>query len=70
MPANVKIGQKWSVWLPTRRQWLLSTVIGRDDGKATLKYDIRYGLGAGCDEDSVEETTMLAASNRFRFLAP
>jgi len=70
MPANVKIGQKWSVWLPSRRQWLLTTVVGREAGTATLKYDTRYGLGAGFDEDRVEETTMIAASNRFRYLAP
>jgi len=68
MPTNVAIGQKWSVWLPSRRQWLLTTVINREDGRATLKYDSRYGLGSGYDEERAEEATMLAASNLFHFV--
>jgi hypothetical protein len=68
MPASVAIGQKWSVWLPSRRQWLLSTVVNREDGRATLKYDSRYELGAGHDEENAEEATMLTTSNLFRFV--
>ena len=68
MPASVAIGQKWSVWLPSRRQWLLTTVIDRKDGQATLKYDGRYGLAAGYEEQKAEEATMLAASSLFRFV--
>ena len=68
MPMSVAIGQKWSVWLPSRRQWLLTTVIGREDGQATLKYDIRYGMDAGYEEKRADEATMLAASSLFRFV--
>jgi len=68
MPTSVAIDQKWSVWLPSRRQWLLTTVIRRENGQATLKYDSRYGLGAGYDEERADEVTMLTASNLFRFV--
>lgn len=69
MPTTVMIGQKWSIWLPSRRQWLITTVIGRADGLATLKYDSRYEIGAGYDEERADEDTMLTASNLFRFIA-
>jgi len=68
MPTSVAIDQKWSVWLPSRRQWLLTTVIRRENGQATLKYDSRYGLGAGYDEERADEAAMLATSNLFRFV--
>ena len=68
MPTNVTIGQKWSVWAPSRRQWLLTTVIGRECGQATLKYDIRYGMGAGDDEQMADEAAMLTAPSLFRFV--
>jgi hypothetical protein len=68
MPMNVTIGQKWSVWAPSRRQWLLSTVIGRENGQATLKYDIRYGMGADDEEQRADEAAMLTESNLFRFV--
>lgn len=70
MATNVTVGQKWSVWVPGRRQWLLSTVTSRKDGEATLKYDIGYAMGAGDDEKRVDEATMLTASNLFRFVEP
>jgi hypothetical protein len=68
MPTNVTIGQKWSVWVAGRQQWLLMTVIGREDGRATLKYDVRYGMTAGDDEKRADEDTMLATSNLYRFV--
>ena len=68
MPENVTIGQKWSAWVPSRRQWLLTTVTGLENGQAILKYDSRYGLGAGYDEERADESTMLSTANRFRFV--
>ena len=68
MPAEVKIGQHWSAWVPGRRQWLLTTVIRRDMGEATLKFDPRYGVGHGYDEQRADESTMLSAPNLFRFV--
>jgi hypothetical protein len=68
MATSVAIGQKWSVWLPSRRQWLLATVIRREPGHAILKYDTRYGIAAGYDEEKADEDTMLTASNLFRFV--
>jgi hypothetical protein len=70
MPTSIAIGQKWSVWLPGRQQWLLTTVIGREGGQATLKYDSRYGISASDDEQRADEATMLAASSLFRFIKP
>ena len=68
MPTNVAIGQKWSVWLPGRQQRLLTTVISREGGHATLKYDSRYGISPSDDEQRADEATMLAATNLFRFI--
>jgi hypothetical protein len=68
MPSNVAIGQKWSAWLPSRRQWLLTTVISREGGQATLKYDSRYEVSSGDDEQRVDEATMLTASSLFQFI--
>jgi len=70
MPSEVKIGQKWATWVPGRHQWLLATVILSDGGKATLKYDTRYGIGRGHDEHMADESTMLTHTNLFRFVEP
>jgi hypothetical protein len=68
MPSTVEIGQTWSAWIPGRRQWLLVTVIRRNNGEAILKFDPRYGAGRGYDEQRADEVTMLSASNLFRFV--
>jgi hypothetical protein len=68
MRATVELGQNWSIWVPGRRQWLLGKVIGRADGQVTLKYDARYFLGKGYDEERVDEHTMLTATNLFRLV--
>ncbi|MES2294093.1 MAG: hypothetical protein V4527_12400 [Pseudomonadota bacterium] len=68
MPPEVKIGQHWSIWVPGRRQWLLTTVIKSKAGEAVLKYDPRYGMGLGYDEQKADEGTMLTASNLFRYI--
>ena len=67
-PQSVKIGQHWSTWVPGRQQWLLATVVRRADGRATLKYDPRYGIGPKSDEQGADESTMLSATNLFRLL--
>jgi hypothetical protein len=68
MPTDVKIGQSWSIWVPGRRQWLLATVIRRENGQATLAYDHRYGIAKGSDHQQADESTMLAAPNLFRLV--
>ena len=68
MPATVEIGQNWSTWVPSRRQWLLTKVIRRADGQATLQYDSRYKLGKGYDEQQADEASMLTMPNLFRFV--
>ena len=66
MLTVVEVGQKWSVWVPGRQQWLLATVIRSLDGQATLKYDPRYLIGAGFDEQRVDESAMLASRSLYR----
>lgn len=68
MPADVRIGQKWSTWVPSRGQWLLATVVRRKAGQAVLQYDSRYGIGRGQDEREADETTMLENTNLFRLI--
>lgn len=68
MPANVTIGQKWSVWSPSRRQWLLAVVVDRENGQATLKFDTRYGISASTEREKADESRMLAESSLFRFV--
>lgn len=63
---NIRIGQQWSAWVPGRGQWLLATVIRRDAGQAILRFDSRYGIGRGDDEQKADETTMLENRNLFR----
>jgi hypothetical protein len=65
----VAVGQKWSVWNSSRRQWLLATVTALSDGKYTLKCDAGYGLAVGDDLVCADETAMLSTSNLFRFIA-
>jgi hypothetical protein len=70
MQTEVKIGQSWVAWVPSRRQWLLTTVIRQQSGQATLKYDARYGINLGDDEYEVDEATLLTTPNLFRFVEP
>jgi hypothetical protein len=68
MQIGVSIGQKWSAWVPGRGQWLLSTVVSHDNGKVILRYDERYGVVQGHDEQKTDEDTMLANSSLFRLV--
>lgn len=75
MPGHVQIaqfvaiGQEWSVWNSSRRQWLLATVTGRSDGKFTLTCDGGYGMAIGDELVRAEEADMLSTSNLFRLIA-
>ncbi len=66
MPAGITIGQKWSAWVPSRGQWLLSTVVSRENGQVVLRYDPRYGVAQGHDEHKADEATLLENTNLFR----
>ena len=68
MPDDVMTGQSWSTWVPARQQWLLATVIHHGTGQATLKFDGRYGLRRGEDEQRADQATMLSNRNLFRFI--
>jgi hypothetical protein len=68
MPVSIRLGQKWSAWVPSRGQWLLSTVVDRDNGNVTLRYDVRYGVLQGVDEQKADEGTMLSNTNLFRLV--
>jgi hypothetical protein len=69
MPLAVKLGQKWSVWVPSRQQWLLATVVSCESGTVILGYDARYGMPRGEDRTS-DEGTMLTNRNLYRFIEP
>ena len=69
MPHEVRIGQKWSAWVPSRGQWLLATVVRQKEGRAILQYDSRYGIGRSQDEYEADETTMLENTNLFRLIS-
>jgi hypothetical protein len=67
MPATVTIGQKWSVWIPARQQWLLATVVGFERDLVRLKCDARYGMKHEGDLKTGQDT-MLENRNLFRFV--
>ncbi len=69
MPTEVKTGQNWSAWVPARQQWLLATLTDHKAGQATLKFDARYGLRRGEDEQTADHATMLSNRNLFRYVA-
>jgi hypothetical protein len=68
VPVSITIGQKWSTWVPGRGQWLLSTVVRRDEGHVILRYDPRYGIAQGHDEHKADEDTMSRNTNLFRLV--
>ena len=67
-PIEIKIGQQWSAWVPSRGQWLLTTVVRRKDGQAVLQFDGRYGIARGYDEQKADEITMAENTSLFRFI--
>ena len=68
MPDDVMTGQSWSAWVPARQQWLQAIVIQHGAGQATLKFDSRYGMNGGEDEQRADPHTMLSNRNLFRFI--
>ena len=68
MSADVKIGQKWSTWVPSRGQWLLTTVVRWDSGQVVLQFDAGYGLKHGHDEQRADQATMLENTSLFRLV--
>jgi hypothetical protein len=69
-PAEVRIGQKWSAWVPSRGQWLLTTVIRRQGPQVTLRFDPGYGIGCVEEDQKVDETAMMENRSLFRLIEP
>ena len=67
-PSNIEVGQHWSVWVPSRQQWLLATVVRHKDHHIVLQYDARYGVARGQDEHVSDMTAMLGNAQLFRFI--
>ena len=44
MVSEVIVGQQWSKFNTSWRQWLLTKVVRLENGKATLEYDPRYDI--------------------------
>jgi len=70
MPVEPLVGQSWAAWIPGRRQWLLTTVVRFDQGRAILKFDGGYGIPSGQDEYAADTASMLSMTNLFRHIAP
>jgi hypothetical protein len=68
MPAELFVGQRWAAWIPGRRQWLLTTLVRFDKGRAILKFDSGYGVQAGQDEYAADAASMLSMRNLFRHI--
>jgi hypothetical protein len=66
MPTELFVGQRWAAWIPGRRQWLLTTLVRFDKGRAILKFDSGYGIQAGQDEYAADTASMLSMGNLFR----
>ena len=56
MPTELFVGQRWAAWIPGRRQWLLTTLVRFDKGRAILKFDSGYGVQTGQDEYAAERS--------------
>jgi hypothetical protein len=69
LPSSIEVGQHWSVWVPSRQQWLLATVIRQKDRHAVLQYDARYGIARDSNEHETDVATMLGNAQLFRFIA-
>jgi hypothetical protein len=67
-PSDIEVGQHWSVWVPSRQQWLLATVIRQKDHNAVLQYDARYGIAGDSNEHKTDVATMLGNAQLFRFV--
>ena len=69
MPQDISTGQTWSAWVPARQQWLLATVVAHDASRVTLKFDTRYGIRPGENEQRADLNDMLSNRNLYRFIA-
>ena len=71
MPADVRIGQKWSTWgsEPGTMAAPQQSFAGKDGQNRALQYDDRYGIGRGHDEHGADETTMLENTSLFRLIS-
>jgi hypothetical protein len=69
LPSNIEIGQHWSVWVPSRQQWLLAAVTRQKDHHTVLQFDARYGMARASSEHVTETVTMLSNTQLFRFIA-
>ncbi len=68
-PNELEMGQQWAAWVPGRQQWLLASIVQQKDGRVTLKFDARYGLGVAESERKIDEQDLLGTPNLFRRVA-
>jgi hypothetical protein len=70
MASEVVLYQQWSVYNPTRRQWLLARVVAIRAGQATLKYDPLYGIAAPDNLCVVDVSDLLSRPMQYRAAEP
>jgi hypothetical protein len=64
---KVKVGQRWGVYSPPRRQWAEATVIDVSDRGVMFRFDPKYDVDA--DTCRADLAAVLYTSNEFRFLS-
>jgi hypothetical protein len=64
--AEVVFDQHWTLFNAARRQWLLATVVGLENGKAILRYDPGYGMKPPDNVSTIDVTSLLTTPMRFR----
>ncbi len=68
MASDVVVGQQWSMFNASWRQWLLAKVVRVENGKATLEYDPRYDIQPPDSFRSEEVTALLTEPRQFRLV--
>jgi len=68
MVSEVIVGQQWSKFNTSWRQWLLAKVVRVENGKATLEYDPRYDISPPDNLCCEDVTALMAEPRQFRIV--
>ena len=68
MVSEVVVGQQWSLFNASWRQWLLAKVVRLEKGKATLEYDPRYDIAPPDNLCCEDVTSLLTETRQFRIV--
>lgn len=68
MVSEVVVGQQWSLFNASWRQWLLAKVVRVENGEATLEYDPRYDISPPDNLCREDVTSLLTEPRQFRIV--